>query len=273
MTSALSNYEKLALLLGPPRGPFVRDTAEEKRAIAAMRILIEDEAGVVGRLLKQHPGFEEWDLGTEWADVDAAGQADAAGREQGGGIVDMADVSADVISGPSSTAATDPDAMAPPRAVPRLTTGALGGFRGMGGYHRVFYNAATGETASVLFLNRALSGWPLTAHGGALATILDEALGRCAISTLPARTGVTARLELQYRAPVMLPGVYTVECRPDEVPPAADSPQAEVGGPGELRKLWCTAELRSMDGKLCVVARGLFVVPRSYALARVKDRF
>ncbi|KAJ7434862.1 Thioesterase/thiol ester dehydrase-isomerase [Mycena latifolia] len=59
------------------------------------------------------------------------------------------------------------------------------------------------ESAAVTFLHvgRGLCGHDGIVHGGLLATLLDEALGRNAISNLPEKFGVTATLTLKYRAP------------------------------------------------------------------------
>ena len=52
-----------------------------------------------------------------------------------------------------------------------------------------------------------INGHPKTAHGGVLASILDELTGACAISHQPARSVplYTATLQTTYKAPVLLP--------------------------------------------------------------------
>ncbi|CAK7272397.1 hypothetical protein SEPCBS57363_005110 [Sporothrix epigloea] len=231
------------------------------------RLFKELEAGhadafPIVKTLEASPDWEEWDVGQRWQGVEAK-EAAVAGDIPGGELVDVADVSADLTRGHT---APRPSPTTPRNA--RLTTGALGGAEGLGSYHRIFHNASTGEIISVLRIGRALAGWPGTAHGGALATILDEALGRCAILVFPARTGVTARLELSYRKPVPTGQFYVVKCKPQlPQPPDAGQPQEE------LRKLWCHASLESMEGEAHVAAKGLFVVPRKYKLARVEDKF
>ncbi|EFX02156.1 thioesterase family protein [Grosmannia clavigera kw1407] len=212
-----------------------RGSAAEDKA----RVVLETRAARLPLVvqLTTDPAWIEWTVGSRWAKDHQ----------------------------PSSTDLETDLASDSPRE--RLTRDALGGVQGMTGYHRVFLHEQTGELVSVVYLGNALSGFPTRAHGGALATLLDEALGRCAIHTLPARTGVTARLELQYRRPVAVPDFYVVRCRP-ELPPAS-SPKASQ----DLRKLWCSATLETIAGQTCVEARGLFVVPRGYKLGRVEDRF
>ncbi|KAM3076452.1 hypothetical protein ACMFMG_007268 [Clarireedia jacksonii] len=133
----------------------------------------------------------------------------------------------------------------------RLTTGPLGGTRGLGGYQKIFYNASTGG---------ALAGWPGVVHGGLIATILDESLGRCAIRQLGAGTGVTATLELKYLKPSVTNAFYVVRCMP------------VLEGAGE-RKRWVEGRLETLDGRVCVEGKGLFVVPKGYNTRVITGRF
>ncbi|KAF5876988.1 putative thioesterase family protein [Botrytis fragariae] len=135
----------------------------------------------------------------------------------------------------------------------RLTTGPLGGSRSIGGYQRVFYNSTTGEFISIVYLGGALGGWPGVVHGGLIATIMDESLGRCAIRQLAAGTGVTAQLSLQYLKPSVTNAFYVVRCTPVI---------GEEGG-GE-RKRWVEGRLETLEGRVCVEAKGLFVAPKNY---------
>ncbi|KAK9472505.1 thioesterase family protein [Dipodascopsis tothii] len=47
-----------------------------------------------------------------------------------------------------------------------------------------------------------LCGHPGIVHGGLLSTLLDEGLTRCAFAALPSKVGVTASLNINYKAPV-----------------------------------------------------------------------
>jgi acyl-coenzyme A thioesterase PaaI-like protein len=87
-------------------------------------------------------------------------------------------------------------------------------------------------------------GAPGYAHGGAVATVLDDALGFVAMLT--GRPAVTARLEIDYRAPVLIGTPLTVEAW-DETPDAED------------RKRRLRATLRDADGTMLAEASGLFV--------------
>jgi acyl-coenzyme A thioesterase PaaI-like protein len=142
----------------------------------------------------------------------------------------------------------------------RLTTGPLGGTRGLGGYQRIFHNASTGEFISVVYFGGALAGWPGVTHGGLIATILDESLGRCAIRQLGAGTGVTATLELKYLKPSVTNSFYVVRCMP------------VLEGASE-RKRWVEGRLETIDGRVCVEGRGLFVVPKGYKTREITGGF
>lgn len=97
-------------------------------------------------------------------------------------------------------------------------------------------------------------------HGGALGTVIDENLGRAAIRHFPARTGVTANLNINYRAPVYSGNFYSLHTALD---------QAQSTG----QKAFATCEVRDMTGHVCVEASGLFVVPKKLKLKEVGEHF
>lgn len=53
----------------------------------------------------------------------------------------------------------------------------------------------------MVHLGSGLCGHEGVVHGGLLATILDEAIGRTALLNLPTNVGVTATLSVKYRKP------------------------------------------------------------------------
>jgi hypothetical protein len=55
--------------------------------------------------------------------------------------------------------------------------GAMSGTRGLG-VQRAFWNEETKEMVAVVWLGGGLAGWPGVAHGGAIATIFEEAMAR-----------------------------------------------------------------------------------------------
>lgn len=141
----------------------------------------------------------------------------------------------------------------PTERLHRLTTGPLGGSRGLGGYQRVFHNKDTGEVISVLWIGGALAGWPGVCHGGLLATVLDESLGRCAILRFAAKTGVTANLEIKYLKPTMTNTFVVIRCLP-------------ILEGSTDRKGYVEGRVETLDGKICVEAKALFVAPKKLQL-------
>ncbi|KAI0119086.1 HotDog domain-containing protein [Daldinia grandis] len=146
----------------------------------------------------------------------------------------------------------------------RLTSGPLGGSHGIP-FQRVFRNTKTNEVISVVYLGTATAGWPGVVHGGALATLLDESLVRCAVLLFPARTGVTARLELQYRAPTLTSAFYVIRTRP-MVREGEDPSKND-------RKMWVEGTLETLHGKICVEAKALAVVPKGVKLKPLVEEF
>lgn len=144
-------------------------------------------------------------------------------------------------------------------AAHRLTTGPLSGARALGGFQRIFQNVESGETVTVIWFGGAIAGWPGVTHGGVIATIMDEALGRCAIRQFPSNTGVTANLELTYLKPVVTNSFYVLRLVPQE-------------GFTE-RKGWVSGRLETIDGRVCVEAKALFVVPKTLNLKSIGERF
>lgn len=143
----------------------------------------------------------------------------------------------------------------------RLTTGPLAGARALGGYQRIFFNQESGETITVIWFGGAIAGWPGVTHGGVIATVMDESLGRCAIRRFPGRSGVTANLELNYLKPVVTNSFYIIRAVPEE----------RKGG--EERKCWVSARLETVDGVVCVESKALFVVPKKYRTRAIGGEF
>ncbi|KAI0405540.1 hypothetical protein F4802DRAFT_562267 [Xylaria palmicola] len=176
----------------------------------------------------------------------------------------------DAYAGISSTTSPDDDPQALSAARSRITSGPLAGSAGLA-FQRIFHNASTGEVVTVVYFGPRLVGWPGIVHGGALATVLDESLGRCAILRFPGRTGVTANLELVYRALTMTQEFCVVRTWP-----VAGEDDDVVGNDGVRkgdRKLWVRGTLENASGNVTVEAKGLFVVPKSYKLRPLVEGF
>ncbi len=87
------------------------------------------------------------------------------------------------------------------------------------------------------------SGAPGIAHGGAVATVVDDVLGY--LLYVVKAPGVTRRLEVDYLKPVLTGVPYLVRGRLDR---------------RDGRKLWVSCECTDPDGVMAFRATGLFVV-------------
>lgn len=85
-------------------------------------------------------------------------------------------------------------------------------------------------------------------------------MGRVALRTVPARTGVTANLNINYRRPFFSKRFCIVSAQ-------------YVAEKSNERKATVRAEVQDEDGVTCVDATALFVVPRSLTLKAVGDGF
>lgn len=112
----------------------------------------------------------------------------------------------------------------------------------------------------MVFLGRGLEGWPGLVHGGALATVIDENMGRAAVRTFPERTGVTANLQINYRAPAKSDDFFEVHTTVDQER-STD------------RKAYVKSELCNLAGTVCADAAGVFVVPTKLKLQTIGERF
>jgi acyl-coenzyme A thioesterase PaaI-like protein len=93
-----------------------------------------------------------------------------------------------------------------------------------------------------LQLDRRHEGAPGFAHGGAVATALDDTLGTLLL--VLRRPAVTARLEVDYRLPVFLGTPYTIESWIERI---------------DGRKLHLAAVLRDAEGTTVAEAQSLFL--------------
>lgn len=103
----------------------------------------------------------------------------------------------------------------------------------------------------LLHLGAGVSGQPDIAHGGFLATVLDQVTGTLikASGVDKGRGAVTVYLNVNYQKPVRVPGVVVV--------------RAEVGRV-EGRKIYVRGDI-CVDGEgdgVCVSAEGMFLVKR-----------
>ena len=65
-----------------------------------------------------------------------------------------------------------------------------------------FFLQENGEVTSEVVVSEAYAGYPGMVHGGNIAAMMDEAVGRAATGDDPNRFAVTSQLTVKYRQPV-----------------------------------------------------------------------
>ncbi|OQE05402.1 hypothetical protein PENVUL_c025G09586 [Penicillium vulpinum] len=118
------------------------------------------------------------------------------------------------------------------------------------------FSQRDGKTmVSLMYLGGDVCGHQGIIHGGLLATLLDEGLARCCFPALPNKVGVTANLNIDYRAPAMANQYVALRAETVKV---------------EGRKAWVEGRIETLpsDGTEPVVlveAKALFIEPRQAA--------
>ncbi|EKV17582.1 Adenylyl-sulfate kinase [Penicillium digitatum Pd1] len=119
----------------------------------------------------------------------------------------------------------------------------------------VFSERGGKTMVSLMYLGGDVCGHQGIIHGGLLATLLDEGLARCCFPALPNKVGVTANLNIDYRAPAMANQYVALRAETVKV---------------EGRKAWVEGRIETLprDGTEPVVlveAKALFIEPRQAA--------
>lgn len=110
---------------------------------------------------------------------------------------------------------------------------------------------------SISYLGMDLCGHPGIVHGGLLATMLDEGLARCCFAALPNKIGMTANLNINYRAPAPAGAFVVLRAVTTKV---------------EGRKAWVEGRIETLvsEGEKPLVlaeASALFIEPRQAAVS------
>lgn len=110
---------------------------------------------------------------------------------------------------------------------------------------------------SISHVGEELCGHPGIIHGGFLATMLDEGLARCCFAALPNKIGMTANLNINYKAPAPA-GAYVV----------LRAKTLKVEG----RKAWVEGHIETLVGEgekpvILAEASALFIEPRAAAVS------
>jgi acyl-coenzyme A thioesterase PaaI-like protein len=113
----------------------------------------------------------------------------------------------------------------------------------------VFVDNQAGILNAIYYLGAGLAGHNEIMHGGLLAVLLDECMGRSCFPLLPNRVAVTASLNIAYRAPMHVPGALLIEAATEKV---------------EGRKAWVGASVRKLGPSevLLATATALFIEPK-----------
>ncbi|KIV94921.1 hypothetical protein PV10_02641 [Exophiala mesophila] len=117
----------------------------------------------------------------------------------------------------------------------------------------VFTNDDAGTLWAFYHLGRRLAGHSGIVHGGLVAALLDECMGRACFPLLAGKIAVTAKLEVSYMAPVRVDSVIVLKAETVDV---------------QGRKAWVegTVEhlsLGRLEGKTTMAkATGLFIEPK-----------
>jgi acyl-coenzyme A thioesterase PaaI-like protein len=78
------------------------------------------------------------------------------------------------------------------------------GVHNLHGLRITFFNDGPAACRAEVTLDERFQGFPGIAHGGIVATLLDEVLGRAGLAGNPLRLMYTGTLEIKYRQPVPL---------------------------------------------------------------------
>ncbi|KAF7978660.1 hypothetical protein HWV62_45182 [Athelia sp. TMB] len=102
------------------------------------------------------------------------------------------------------------------------------------------------ESLVLVHLGRDLCGHDGIVHGGMLAALLDEALGRTGVLSLPGGVGFTASMTVEYRS----------QTRADQFVAIRTTVARKEG-----RKAWVEGVLEDLSGKALVEAKALYIQP------------
>ncbi|KAK5051586.1 hypothetical protein LTR84_003238 [Exophiala bonariae] len=109
---------------------------------------------------------------------------------------------------------------------------------------------ASGSLLAFYHLGTDLSGHTGLVHGGFLAVLLDECMGRACFPLLPEKLAVTAHIELDYKNPVKANTVIVIRAETERV---------------EGRKAWVKGTVEAVgpnDGQVLVDCHALFIQPK-----------
>jgi len=134
-----------------------------------------------------------------------------------------------------------------------LTAGTLAG-SGMIAVPPYYFHEKGGKSmVQIFYVGTDVSGHPGLVHGGFLATMLDEGLGRCVFPAMPNKVAVTANLQINYRKPTLAGQFLVLRAQTTKV---------------DGRKAWAEGWIESLEvaegeePQRLVEATALFVEPK-----------
>ncbi|KAI5117008.1 hypothetical protein M0805_004393 [Coniferiporia weirii] len=146
-------------------------------------------------------------------------------------------------------------ALPPERLVHSLTAGALRAPGRLALAPLVRARRDESEAVVILHFGSGLCGHEGIVHGGLVATVLDESLGRLAIMNTPEKVAVTATLSVHYKAPTRADQFVVIRTR-----------LVERKG----RKAYVEGTLEDLNGNVLASAEALFVQPKYAKLLNVR---
>ncbi|KAI9159074.1 hypothetical protein HJFPF1_07082 [Paramyrothecium foliicola] len=138
--------------------------------------------------------------------------------------------------------------LAPEDTPNHLTHGTLTGLDAISTPPYVFFDNASGSLIAFYQLGTSLSGHIGIVHGGIIATLLDECMGRACFPKLQHKIAVTAKLEVEYKKPIPAGSIVYVLAETRDV---------------QGRKANVEASIRSAeDDTVFASSKALFVEPK-----------
>lgn len=141
--------------------------------------------------------------------------------------------------------------VAPEHIPDHLTATTLAGPELISSRPYVIYNEEAGKLLAFYHLGHRLTGHAGIVHGGLIAVLLDECMGRACFPKFQAKIGVTVKLEISYQAPMPVDSVILVTAETTDV---------------QGRKAWVNATVEDVtpgrETKILSQATAMFVEPR-----------
>jgi len=128
-----------------------------------------------------------------------------------------------------------------------LTAGALRGSGKLASVPLTRVKRDESESLTFIHVGRSVCGHDGIVHGGLLATLLDEGMGRTAINNLPGRIGFTANLSLNYLAPTKADQFIVLTTKLTDL---------------QGRKVWVEGIVQDTNGVVLAESKTMWIQPK-----------